>query len=249
MFNSVLSKIKDKKRLIIITIISVIVALGFAGGCYYAYKYNEYYNVKPVTESILEEAGIEEFRNLVIVAHPDDETIWAGAHMAEDGYFVVCVTNGNNETRSKEFKSILKAFDNKGIILNFPDKTFGKRDDWSKVKDKIIHDLTAIIEHNDWEIIATHNPDGEYGHQHHIMINNIVTDIYDELDKKGDLYYFGKYYKASDVEEAMEGIEGVSKESLEKKEEVLKLYKSQEKTVNNLSHMNPYENWILYDVK
>lgn len=238
---------KEKKRLILITIVSVIVALGFVGGCYYAYKYNEYYNVKPVTASILEDAGIDEFSKLIIVAHPDDETLWAGAHMAEDDYFVVCVTNGNNETRSKEFKGILKAFDNKGIILNYPDKTFGKRDDWSRVKDKITDDLSTIIKHNDWEVITTHNTAGEYGHQHHIMVNSIVTDIYDELDKKGDLYYFGNYYKALDIEEAMEGKEGVSKDSLKKKEEVLKLYKSQEKTVKKLSHMNPYEYWILYD--
>lgn len=249
MFSSVLSKIKKKKRQIIIITISVIVALCFVGGCYYAYKYNEYYNIEPVTEDILQDAGIEGFNNLVIVAHPDDEVLWAGAHMAEAGYFVVCVTSGNNETRSKEFNEVLKAFDNKGIILSYPNKTFGERDDWTKVEDQLIDDLTTIIEHNNWDIIVTHNPKGEYGHQHHVMLNRYVTDIYNKLEKKGDLYYFGKYYKAKDVEEAMKGKEGVSKESLKKKEEVLKLYKSQEKIINNLSHMNQYEEWTLYSGK
>ena len=29
--------------------------------------------------------------NLMIVAHPDDETLWGGAHLIEDNYYVVCV--------------------------------------------------------------------------------------------------------------------------------------------------------------
>lgn len=236
---------KTKKRILIV-IISVIVALGFAGGCYYAYQYNKYYNIDLLTDDQLKEAGIKEFKKLIIVAHPDDETLWAGAHMAEDDYFIVCVTNGNNNVRSKEFKSILEASKDKGVILSYPDKAFGKRDDWNNVKENIIDDLTKIIEGNDWEHIVTHNPDGEYGHQHHIMINEFVTDIYTNLKIEGELYYFGKYSKKTDIDEANKDVEKISDEALQKKEELLKLYKSQAKTVDKLSHMNPYEDWTLF---
>ncbi len=234
------------KKRILITIISVIVALGIAGGCCYAYQYNQYYNIEPLTSDKLAEEGIKEFNKLIIVAHPDDETLWAGAHMAEDGYFVVCVTNGNNEIRSKEFNNILMASEDKGVILNYPDKTYGKRDDWDNVREKIIADLTTIIEGNDWEVIATHNPAGEYGHQHHIMVNDFVTRICKDIGNEGKLYYFGKYYKAVDIEQAKD-VPTVKEESLAKKEEMLKLYESQSKTVDNLSHMNPYEDWTKYE--
>ena len=235
-----------KKRILII-IISVIVALGIVGGCYYAYQYNKYYNIDPLTDEELEEKGIKEYNKLIIVAHPDDETLWAGAHMASDGYFVVCVTNGNNDTRSKEFNSILMASEDKGVILNYPDKTFGERDDWDNVREKIIADLTRIIDSNDWEVIATHNKDGEYGHQHHLMVNEFVTSICKDNKKEGELYYFGKYYKAVDLEQEKDDLPKVDDESLAKKEEMLKLYESQAKTVGKLSHMNPYENWTLYE--
>ena len=42
--------------------------------------------------------------NLIIVAHPDDETIWAGEHLIRGSYTVLCITNGNNKTRKAEFE-------------------------------------------------------------------------------------------------------------------------------------------------
>ena len=39
----------------------------------------------------------------------------------------------------------------------------------------------------------------------------------------------------------------ISEEDLQKKEALLQNYKSQERVVEHLSHMNPYENWTLYD--
>ena len=44
----------------------------------------------------------------MIVAHPDDETLWGGANLLKERYFVVCLTNGYDLIRSNEFKEILK---------------------------------------------------------------------------------------------------------------------------------------------
>ena len=41
----------------------------------------------------------KEPESLMIVAHPDDETIWGGSHLLKGHYLVVCLTNGNNEKR------------------------------------------------------------------------------------------------------------------------------------------------------
>lgn len=30
----------------------------------------------------------------MIVAHPDDETLWGGSHLIDDNYLVVCMSNG-----------------------------------------------------------------------------------------------------------------------------------------------------------
>ena len=35
----------------------------------------------------------QEPESLMIVAHPDDETIWGGSHLLKGHYLVVCLTN------------------------------------------------------------------------------------------------------------------------------------------------------------
>ena len=59
--------------------------------------------------------------HLMIVAHPDDETLWGGAHIADGGYLVVCITNGYNATRSAEFQVVTQTSKNEAI-LSYPDK-------------------------------------------------------------------------------------------------------------------------------
>lgn len=73
----------------------------------------------------------KEPESLMIVAHPDDETIWGGSHLINGNYTVLCITNGNNKKRKKEFMNVMEKTHSKGIILSFPDKTnqlvyFGK---------------------------------------------------------------------------------------------------------------------------
>ena len=50
----------------------------------------------------------KESESLMIVAHPDDETIWGGSHLINGNYTVLCITNGNNKKRKKEFMNIIR---------------------------------------------------------------------------------------------------------------------------------------------
>ena len=50
----------------------------------------------------------KESESLMIVAHPDDETIWGGSHLINGNYTVLCITNGNNKKRKKEFMNVMK---------------------------------------------------------------------------------------------------------------------------------------------
>lgn len=185
----------------------------------------------------------------MIVAHPDDDVIWGGAHLMEKGYFVVVVTNRSNTVRKKEFEKVLSATGNSGIILSYPDKSFGRRDSWNHNKDGIRADLERIICCQHWDLIVTHNADGEYGHIHHKMTHSIVTDIFTEhrpeLDT--DLYFFGKYYPVEEIGSVQDELPRITPEQLRFKEEMLKLYKSQSKVIAKLSHMNEFEDWILFD--
>ena len=138
----------------------------------------------------LKKLNIDDVNNVMIVAHSDDEALWGGAHLVEEKYLVVCVTCGSNKTRKKEFISAMKKINAPYIVLNYPDLVNGKKDDWKESYQLIKSDLTEIINYKQLNKIVTHNPDGEYGHIHHIMVSEILTSISDH----NNLYYFNKYY-------------------------------------------------------
>lgn len=175
---------------------------------------------------------------LMIVAHPDDETIWGGKHLLDDHYLVVCLTNKDNETRKNEFMNIIKETHNQGLIFDYPDKTNGKRDNWSQVKQDIMNDIRYLLEKKDWKMIVTHNPEGEYGHIHHQMTSRFVTKYVKETDK---LYYFGKYYKKKNKPVDLQQI---NEDDLEKKMSLAKIYGSQSRVIEHLGHMMAHENWV-----
>lgn len=203
------------------------------------------YHTEPVTEDTLLPIGIMSCDKLMIVAHPDDESIWGGGHLSEGGYLVVCITNGKNSERKQEFIDVVDKSGNTPLILGYPDKLFGERDNWDNVRDNIMADISFIMRYKDWKLIVTHNPDGEYGHIHHKMTSELTTKAYNRLKPAAKLYYFGKYYKAADIGSA-EGLSPISDEQLAFKNELLKLYESQGKTVDKFRHMLPYEMWTEY---
>ena len=84
----------------------------------------------------INQLNLTECQRLMIVAHPDDETIWGGSHLLKGHYLVVCLTNGNNAKRKKEFMKIMKETHNQGLMFDYPDKTNGQRDKWLHVKKK-----------------------------------------------------------------------------------------------------------------
>ncbi len=181
--------------------------------------------------------------NLMIVAHPDDDTIWGGAHLLKDNYLVVCVTCGVDKVRVKEFESVMKEMNDKYIMLGYPDKTNGERDNWDSVRGNITQDIKDIIALKDWKTIVTHNPDGEYGHIHHQMTSSITTYV---VPDKSKLYYFGHYYKKDDVANHLDELTEVKSSLLKEKNRILKLYKSQSFIDEKFGHMYPYENWVKY---
>lgn len=195
-------------------------------------------------QQIFDQLNLSDYQNIMIVAHPDDETIWGGGHLLKDKYLVICLTNGNNSTRKKEFNEVMKKTNDLGIILDFPDKTNNKRDNWHKSYQYIYNDLHYLLTKGHFKTIVTHNPKGEYGHQHHIMTSNIVTKITKELNQTNNLYYFGRYYRKSDVRLPL--IPSFNKKTLKQKENLITSYSSQKKVCHNLSHMFSYEHWIKY---
>ncbi len=178
---------------------------------------------------------------LMIVAHPDDETLWGGAHLIEDNYLVVCVTCGSNKLRVREFKKAMKITKDKYVMLGYPDKTGGKVNDWSTVEDDIFYDLEFLIDMKDWQEIVTHNPNGEYGHYHHKRLSDMVT----YLAAPDQLYYFGVYYSKRSYDKLTLPMPRINDNSYKiKVEKLVEVYKTQRFIKKTFVQMFPHENWI-----
>lgn len=181
--------------------------------------------------------------NLMIVAHPDDETLWGGGHLIEGDYLVVCLTNAKNSTRSAEFQKAMEVSGDSYLMLSYPDKVLGKRDSWKQVEDDIAADLKLLLSAKKWDRIVTHNPEGEYGHQHHIRTSALVTQEYKALGLSCPLSYFGAYYSKAKIDAVSGGWKKLSEPTLSRKAEMLVAYDSQERVVKGFAHITDYENW------
>ena len=179
---------------------------------------------------------------LMIVAHPDDETLWGGAHLLEGGWLVVSLTHGSDPVRSAEFSAAVTASGNTPLMLDYPDKVNLRRDSWTEVSGGIEADISTLLELREWQTVATHNPAGEYGHIHHKLTNALVSEAY-ATHGSGTLYWFGDYHPAKRLPEYEGGMTPVSEDSLARKRELCGFYGSQSRTVEKLSHMLPYEEW------
>jgi len=196
-----------------------------------------------ISNYTLNNHNASQYKKLMIVAHPDDETLWGGGKLFKDRYFVVCLTNGYHSRRANEFKKLLQFTNNSGIILNYPDIQSHIKDNWSEVENGILKDLSKILNYQYWDKIVTHGLEGTTGHIHHKKTSYYVTIIAKKYNKYNNLYYFGKFYRKRNVPK---NLARISNEELYYKRKEIKIYKSQLKCIYALwYHMIPYENWIL----
>lgn len=231
------------------TLIIVLIAAAVMGFIYLrrAYRVQKAHDVDPLSIEKIRAANDTSANKLMIVAHPDDESIWGGGHLQEGGYLVVTMTGGRSDTRSAEFEKAVLASGNTPLVLEYPDKVNGERDDWTAVYDQMQHDVDMLVSYKKWDIIATHNPLGEYGHQHHWMTSRLVADSCIKYGCGDKLYYFGVYHSKAKLPEFINEMTPITDEQLEFKDYILSFYDSQENTIAKFEHMLPYEMWLKAD--
>lgn len=204
-----------------------------------------------LTKGMLDRLNLTNVKKLMIVAHPDDETLWGGSHLLDDDYFVVCMSNGWHKKRSADFDRVMKQTGEKSVILDYPDvrkdwtingKYGYEMDTYSTCREAMERDIQFLLTYKDWDEVVTHNPNGEYGKFHHQQISKMVTQIFNKtLKEKSELYYFGIYYpKGEEIPGEM-----ISERNLEIKKKLVDEYQPTAKgAIDAFGHMIPYENWI-----
>lgn len=199
-------------------------------------------NKNPSYEEQLRKINLNQIDRIMITAHPDDEAIFGGNHLAKNRYLVVCVTAGINPKRDRELRRMTRHYHDSCIMLGYPDKTFGVRNNWKTCYKNINQDLTKILHKKKFKMIVTHNPDGEYGHIHHKMISKMVTKIASKSNMK--LYYFNHYYTMRQLKNLELTSELSKQDSRQKLTNLNTFYPSQKKVIEHLKHILPYEQFI-----
>lgn len=135
---------------------------------------------------------------LIVVAHHDDETLFCGGLLIElskkkiDIYLIVISdikeenTNYESKFKYNNFKNILKLFNIKYKELNIKNNLeIENIDDYkSKIKDFNLLDFKSEnklykIDKNKYDVILTHNIEGEYGHKQHIFTHHLIKKYMD----------------------------------------------------------------------
>lgn len=135
----------------------------------------------------------------VIVAHPDDETLWAGGTILSHPswqWFIVCLCRRSDKERERKFSETLHILGSKGIMGDMDDGPEQNPLDENELEDAILRLLPSIH----FDLIISHNPNGEYTrhlrheeiskaviklwHAARISANELWTFAYEDNDKK-----------------------------------------------------------------
>lgn len=103
----------------------------------------------------------------VYVAHPDDETLWAGGLLAalpSTTIVYACSIPVRDPERAARFFDACAALDVQGRLLPHPEVLGGSLTHLDLYKDTM----------EKFDVILTHGINGEYGHLHHIQVHTWV---------------------------------------------------------------------------
>jgi LmbE family N-acetylglucosaminyl deacetylase len=97
----------------------------------------------------------------VIVAHPDDETLWVGGTILSNPlwkWFIVCLCRGSDNDRAPKFFKALRILGSEGRMGDLDDGPEQKPLD----KHELEHTILKLLPSIHFDLIISHNPNGEY---------------------------------------------------------------------------------------
>ena len=114
---------------------------------------------------------------LMIVAHPDDESLFGGGELIKykGEYKVVCLDYGNHLVRHKEFLCAMESLEVKKWE-HWDGELFKSSTAYNE--SILIPRLERVLNEKNWKKVVTHNQGGEYGHYRHIGTHNVLSRLY-----------------------------------------------------------------------
>jgi len=116
----------------------------------------------------------------VIVAHPDDETLWAGGSILMHPFwdwFIITLCRANDPDRAPKFHRVLEIFRAKGNMGDLDDGPGQNPIDENLVKTTILQ----LLPDRHFDLLITHDPAGEYTrHLRHEETSRAIINLWYE---------------------------------------------------------------------
>lgn len=129
----------------------------------------------------------------IVVAHPDDETLWAGGTILMHPMwkcFIACLCRGNDTDRAPRFQQALEIYKAKGKIGDLDDEPDQQPLDAEQVEQVILE----LLPKEHFELIITHNPSGEYTrHRRHEETGKAVIELWKDNKISADTLWAFAY--------------------------------------------------------
>jgi LmbE family N-acetylglucosaminyl deacetylase len=116
-------------------------------------------------------------RTAIIVAHPDDEVIWAGGLILQHpdwDWTVLSLCRADDADRAPKFERVCRHLGATGLISDLDDSDpLGPIDTEAEVAGRI----TKLLPATRWDLCLTHGDNGEYGHGRHKQVHAEVVRL------------------------------------------------------------------------
>lgn len=132
------------------------------------------------TNNFLVSTISQQTKAAVFVAHPDDETIWMGGTILSHKdweWKIFMATHNPNDDRGKQFQNAIAKYRDKVNKLSFEFIEIMPDDqNWDKINSEKALSKLSQIDLNLFDIIFTHNIDGEYKHPNHELLGKYFKE-------------------------------------------------------------------------